>query len=131
MKISIFLLCLFGFGIVSCSNDFPTESNLSMIEDVITSDFEVNKMVSNIQNSFSQGSTRGLESEKLIYPDNFGGMYVNEKGELVVLVSEKITENVRKSYVLRAGSDKFIIKSCEYSYNELNEVKSKLDKFFR
>lgn len=130
MRISVFLLCLFGFSMISCSNDFPTESNLSAVEDVITSDFEVNKMINNIQNSFSQGSTRGLESGELIYPDNFGGMYVNEQGELVVLVSEEITENVRSSYVLRAGSDKFIIKSCEYSYNELSEVKSKLDEFF-
>ena len=75
MRISVFLLCLFGFGMVSCSNDFPIESKLSVKESVITSDLEVNRMVSNIQNSFSQGSTRGVESGELIYPENFGGMY--------------------------------------------------------
>lgn len=130
MRISVFLLCLFGFGMVSCSNDFPIESKLSVKESVITSDLEVNRMVSNIQNSFSQGSTRGVESGELIYPENFGGMYINDKGELVVLVSEEVTEAVKASYALRAGSDKFNIESCEYSYNELNKVKSELDKFF-
>lgn len=60
------------------------------------------------------------------YPEYYGGSYVNEEGQLVVLTTNV---NESKAEVKRLKSklaNDVIYKDCKYSYNELNEIVAQL-----
>ena len=74
-----------------------------------------------------------FENEKTIYPDNFGGSYVNENNELVVqivnnLKAKKLKYNSAKKEITL---DNDIIKEVvNYSYNDLTEVNDAIINYF-
>lgn len=84
--------------------------------------------VRNLNQSFNNTTTRSLET---IYPDYYGGMYANENGELVILVTEGSDNAYQKDLSQRCRSNNFIIEQCKYSYNELFDVIKKLEAFQR
>lgn len=60
-------------------------------------------------------------SGKAVYDDCFGGAYLNDNGELVVLLSGNTYANrvLVKEYTENPDA---ITKTCRYPYNELNSV---------
>jgi len=75
-----------------------------------------------LMNSFPQSRATG---EK-IYPDYYGGSYINEKEQLIVYVTDL-------SFVPLVASadnnDTVIYQVCEYSYNELNDVMDTINEY--
>lgn len=69
------------------------------------------------ENSFRSQAAAG----KAKYDDCFGGAYLNENGELVVLLTSDTAEN-RKRIREYTGNPGIITESCKFSYNELTEV---------
>lgn len=71
-------------------------------------------------------------TQEQVYDDNYGGAYIDEKGELVVLLVENSAEEIG---VIQADTGNTSIKtvSCEYSYNDLvlviNQINDNLDFF--
>lgn len=63
------------------------------------------------------------------YPDYFGGATIAEDGHLIVHIKGD-TIAAKIDLASRSGSNDFTINSCEYSLNELTELKSKLDEYF-
>lgn len=55
------------------------------------------------------------------YEESYGGAYINENGELVVLLTENVDKN-RRMIQEYTEDDSIITKTCFYSYNELMEV---------
>lgn len=116
-----------GLSMISCSNDTLVE-RISYVKENPT--LSVDEMITNLNNSFIVSTTRGTENEIVSYPSNYGGMYINGEGILVILVTGNLDTEVKDSYALKIGSGGFLMKTCEYSYNELDMLRSKLEDFF-
>lgn len=76
----------------------------------------------NLMNSFPQQRSTG---EK-IYPDYYGGSYINDEGKLVVYVKDMVSEPTVRAAVNSGGA---IYQECDYSYNELNAVMDKINAY--
>lgn len=63
---------------------------------------------------------------KVRYDDCFGGAYLNEVGELVVLLTSDTYEN-RKMVSEYTGNADIATEPCKFSYNELTEVISTIN----
>nr|WP_129729824.1 hypothetical protein [Parabacteroides goldsteinii] len=63
------------------------------------------------------------------YPDFYGGYYHDVDGKLVVLVVRG-SVNYEKDLEKRVGSNNFMTKECDYSYNELLLVNGEITDFF-
>ena len=61
-----------------------------------------------------------------LYDECYGGAYVNDRMELVVLLAENTPENQARVREY-TGYEDIIIESCEYSRNELHCVKNRLN----
>ena len=61
--------------------------------------------------------------ENPVYPDYYGGTYVNGNGKLVVLIT-KDTATTRSANEALAQLDKhnIIVQHCEHSYNQLKQI---------
>ena len=80
----------------------------------------------NIDESF-MGKTRSIEDA--IYPNYYGGSYIDDKGGLVILSTDNV-DSVVEDLKLRAKSSNFKVEECEYSLNELQSLNKKLGDFF-
>ena len=80
---------------------------------------ELLKYTNNFSNSFAS-STRSND-EKIIYPDYFGGMYVNDERKITVLVKSN-EKSVFSDLTQRMGTNSYIVEKCDFSYNELQEL---------
>ena len=86
----------------------------------------IDEVCENLESSFKV-ITRGGDNE-IVYPENYGGAFI-ENGKLVALIKGGVTSDVEKEYFNRAKSA-IILRSCEYSYNELKLLKDKIGNFF-
>ncbi len=127
MKKFVYLLCMCGVSMMSCSNETLVDSTSVIQQDSVLS---VDEMIVNLNSSFVVSTTRGSENEIVAYPSDYGGMYINKEGKLVILVAGDLNKDVKSSYALRAGSSGFLMEACEYSYNELETLRSELEIFF-
>lgn len=74
-------------------------------------------LANNLLASFSNNVTRNAE---LNYPNYYGGMFFDEKGQLNILSVSENPDKYREEFIQRCQGDNFILKSCKYSLNELN-----------
>ena len=104
-------------------NDFPVLS--------------ASEILNNLGNSFKNISEDSAEMQMqsanvegdLVYPDYYGVVYLDEDGNVIVLVKgepEGFAEEFRK----RTRSCNVIVHSCEYSYNELVTLVDSLNAIF-
>lgn len=75
---------------------------------------------SNLKKSFNV-ATRSVDG-RVVYPDYYGGRYVNEEGKLVILVKGNDITTYRNDLRMRCNGDGFEIKPCVYSYNYLIDL---------
>ena len=64
-----------------------------------------------------------------VYPDYYGGGYVDDEDHVVVFVKGK-PEDFVDEFQQRAGSKDVIVLSCEYSYNEMVALVDSLNILF-
>jgi streptogrisin B len=76
----------------------------------------------NLMNSFPMSRETGRK----IYPDYYGGSFINDEDKLVVYVT-----NMDNVLALGAvlDSDDVVFQICEYSYNELNTIMDELNAY--
>lgn len=135
MKKVLFLLFVLGTLFVSCSDELEVVNGGTALESrAVSSDFsdvsfpmEANLAYSRLLDSFRENVSRSFDDRGLLYPDYYGGSYIDD-GKLVVNVcnGNELTINKLRSM---AQSDDVIIRSCKYSYNYLLDVMSKIRKF--
>lgn len=112
------LLGILPIFFFSCTNkDKLISSNLKMdstldVKDALIEE-DALKIYETLNTSFN--STR---SGNEIYPENYGGNYLDENGDFVVLVVEN-QKDLKSSLIIPDGA---IIKYCKYSYQELLDV---------
>lgn len=122
-KVMLIVLC-FTLSVM-CVPNKPEE--IVALEDVIDVDnidldFEVKQLESieqyrDILDSFNEQEKARISGEQ-IYDDNFGGAYIDDEGELVVLLVEEEPSDVNQ-IKLAANAEVLQTQDCEYSYNEL------------
>lgn len=96
-------------------------------------------------NSFSENNTKSLalhdklmnyfsedwmerESDPNMYPDYYGGSFINNDGILVVTVTRN-TDNVKELLKEALETDNFKVESVKYSYKEMLKVMDSIDEF--
>lgn len=112
----------------ACSSDEPYAEIDQRSKQIATrsTELEISDVVRNLNQSFGNTMTKSLET---VYPDYYGGVYVNENGELVILVTEGSDNAYQKDLSQRCRSNNFITKQCKYSYNELFNIIKRLEAF--
>ena len=70
--------------------------------------------------SFNENNNTRNISEQ-IYDDNYGGAYIDEEGNLIVLQVNPSSQSVRQTKTITSNNDLTIL-DCEYSFNELISV---------
>lgn len=70
-------------------------------------------------NSFPQSKTTG----KKLYPDYYGGSYINDEGKLVIYVTDN------SAVPMLFNNDNVIYEICNYSYNELTNIMNQINEF--
>lgn len=135
MKKAFFLLFVLGALTVSCSDELEFVNGDTALESrSVFSDFadvsfpmEANLAYSRLLESFREDVSRSLDDRELLYPDYYGGSYIDD-GKLVVNVcngDELVVGKLRNM----AQSDDVIIRPCKYSYNYLLDIMSKIREF--
>lgn len=110
-----------GFVMFSCSDELEFVNGDTALESrSVFSDFadvsfsmEANLAYSRLLESFREDVSRSLDDRELLYPDYYGGSYIDD-GKLVVNVcngDELVVGKLRNM----AQSDDVIIRPCKYS----------------
>lgn len=121
------LLCLTlaVLSIVYVSADDRTEvneSNLSFEERQSNSVNANNAMMDYFLDS-SEVKIRSVDFRiSDYYPDYYGGSYIDENGDLVVLIADKDTQTSTEWSVVSEIADDPIVVNCEYSYSDLENI---------
>lgn len=120
------LLCLlFSASLFSCSDELQKESDNSTRDLGVVTAFQASL---NLENSFITTRSSG-QAEK--YPNYYGGGYISDKDELVVLVRQGFNkESVKTEIQNRSKSSSIVIKECNYSFNDLMELNDNLSKLY-
>jgi streptogrisin B len=95
-------------------------------------DAEAAESKSALQYDKLMDSFEKTETDELIYPDYYGGAYINDNGNLVVCaVAENAKEQkaALKSIQEDVGSSDFEVKYVTYSYNALEEMMELLNEY--
>lgn len=73
-------------------------------------------------------SSFGFEDSLLdiVYPDNYGGAYIDDNGTLVVLSTDDVSSR-GNSKIESALSGSYVVDTVEHSYNELIALKEAID----
>lgn len=120
------LLVLIPMGLVSCSEDEVLTETGTQSEPALQVNTEEKALEthSKLIEGFKQSATRG---ETSIYPDYYGGCFINDQKQLVVLTKNEGGQAQMMSMAANAGN--LVFKPCEYSYNYLNQVMDELNDY--
>lgn len=117
------LLVLIPMELISCSeNEVLTEVN-AQSEPALQVNTEEKALETHAKliAGFKQAAARGATS---IYPDYYGGCFINDQKQLVVLATNESGQAQIKSMTENAGN--LVFKPCKFSYNYLNQVMDEL-----
>lgn len=127
------------FLIVSCSSEFDhsyvisSEKNVSQAVEPVNFDgqFEANQLNDCLLNKISATLTTRSSGENIkVYPDYYGGSFIEKNGTLRLLIREDLMSSaIRDIETLNLdGQIRFV--PCSYSYNELSSIMEQLDALF-
>ena len=132
MKHSVFLFATLLSVIACTSEDVCMNTEMQTeYEDAISNNemYRIAKEQSAAYNHYQHimelmgAQTRnGILDDVVVYPDYYGGAYINDDNKLVMLVKEEFATTRAASNLTSQISDEVIVDECEYSYNELQEV---------
>lgn len=112
---SLFILIFF-----SCQKKIDDPSTTDQ-DEMIQKAYEACHILSSFKETFVCNVTRS--SSGVIYPTYFGGTYLDEDKNPVILTTDMTKQGVIKKL---AGSDAVIVKPCVYSYNYLHDIDNKI-----
>ncbi len=115
------------FTIVLCTAvcAFADSTSEEVIENVVQRQEEALRDNTNLVNYFSETYGNKSRNDYEIedsFPYYYGGSYINNFGELVVLVTETGMRSKSSLDIIADVADDPIIESCAYSYSELDAV---------
>lgn len=119
-----------GF-VVACSSDLLEEtdknSNFKIENSLMPEAGMQSEAYESYETLMGLLATQTRSSDKSTsYPDYYGGTYVNEEGQLVVLTTSVNESKAGVKQLKSKLANNVIYKDCKYSYNELNEIVAQL-----
>ena len=108
----------------SCNNDLEQDKNASVEAQQVQNGQEVSLQENayadylELMKSLNSSPTRSMSTAEI--PAYYGGCYINDDGNLVVLVKKGEGVSVLKTRAALSRST--IYESCQYSYKELQQV---------
>lgn len=118
--------------IVSCDNEksnnrVSDNEKISIEEEQVKSSIaakEARELMQVIENE------PGTRSSGSAYPDYFGGIYLDDNFDLVLVIVDDNPEKYRSMAETKVKNVKLNLQKGEFSMNELKEIQGKLDDFF-
>ena len=112
----------------SCKAQHRGEANEAEVElSAETVPDKTMQLYENLMASFSD-DWEEVEPAPEAYPAYYGGVFISNDGQLVVMMTEDNEAN-RADINARIGSSNFETEVCEYSYREMMEVMNRIDSF--
>ena len=128
MKKFLFYVVLFGTLIISsCSDDLPVSEPDVVENGIVSADISFRK-AQDLFDSFRPKVTRGEESRLIEYPENYGGCYIDEEGELHVYITTDFVQT-QSDFKTVIGTDGVKYEKCLYSRNELMNLKRQISEY--
>lgn len=106
----------------ACSDVLDEPSN-----EVVNSEKSSYDLAVKLLDSFKNSVSRSLDDD-LVYPDYYGGMYIDEFGDLNVLVKDEVS-STRSVVTNIIDSENVVLHPCLYSYSELLYVLKCIDTY--
>lgn len=136
MKNYLFIFIILSLFIVSCTSDemifmenqdFTLQTRTTPVEEI--EELEVSDGALDLLKVYDSFTAKVFRSsDKVLFPDYYGGAYVNDKGKLIILVTEK-PGYYKQIFREILGHKDFLVHKCNYSYNELNNCMNEIDEY--
>lgn len=130
MKKFFYLMMIAVLGLMTAcsSDDLLTDNHPDLKnENAKLDENAILKFTNNLNSSF-YSLTRSGETEP-VYPDYYGGLYVDDNRDIIVL-SKDDDAFVRSDLTNRMATDCYIVKECDFSYNELQSIFGEITEFW-
>lgn len=131
---SYILLTMFMVGLTACNPQSNKKNenqkyneNSGIINSETTQNIDVIKLHEKLMSSFSNDWIE-RESDPELYPDYYGGSFVDNNGNFVIAVTGNIDKN-RKLLTDILETSNFKIETVRYSYREMMRVMDDIDNF--
>lgn len=120
------LVLLLSLCFLGCTEKTLNDSSEQQNEYPVLSAGDI---LNNLGSSFKTQTRSGISEPDFIYPDYYGGGYLDVDGNVVVLVKGSKDEYVGE-FQRRTLSSNVVVKECLYSYNELVQFNELITKKF-
>ena len=118
------LLTLVPMGLLSCTSISTKVSTQNEPTSQVNTEAKALETLSKLIEGLKQSAIRGATS---IYPDYYGGCFINDQKQLVVLVTDENGQAQIKSMTENAGN--LVLKPCKFSYNQLKQAMDELNDY--
>ena len=118
------LLALVPMGLLSCMRVSTKVGTQNELSSQVNTEAKALETLSKLIEGFKQTAARGAAT---IYPDYYGGCFINNQEELVVLVTDESGQAQIKSMTENAGN--LVFKPCKFSYNQLKQAMDELNDY--
>lgn len=112
-----FFLCMLLFVASTAFNSCTKSLENGTDSEKSINEIDTKTLSGNLKKSF-KSMARSTDG-RIIYPEYYGGCYLNQSNKLVILVSGNNVNAYKKDLIKRCGGDGFEIKTCSFSYNYL------------
>lgn len=124
-KIAYIALSILTVLFIGCTDEL-NDTSITQNDAGNQSYFELSSKSNALGNEIESSIVTKSRSGEDVYPNYFGGLYIDNTGHLVVLAKGNMTD-VKSSVYSVTNSDIIKFIPCEYSYQELLDVISMLD----
>lgn len=111
------LLTLVPMGLLSCASVSTKVSTQNELSSQVNTEAKALETHAKLIEGFKRTAAHDSAT---IYPDYYGGCFINDQKQLVVLTTNESGQAQIKS--MTANASNLIFKPCEFSYNYLNQV---------
>lgn len=118
--ISLFFILVCGVSCISSSTSNEERIRVSDHEEAIIKNQAAARILDKYKYSYWE---LVLSSPRVTYPSYFGGMYIDNMDNPIILTTDMSKENLIKQF---AGSDKVVVKQCTYSYRDLLDIEERV-----
>lgn len=115
--LALILIC------ISCCNLQKTIHGNHITEKALTKNRVASKILRDFSQTYMVPPSGNSTCTKPIYPNYFGGQYINNCNKAVIYITDK---KYKKKILERTGNNKVLIRTCKHSYNSLDSLMEQL-----
>lgn len=130
IAVGVVTSCSENENIEAVPDNFPIERGTDVFyeEADASSQQAANEIYNDLIESFIKTETRST-GINFTYPDYYGGAYIDNKGDLTVLIKEGVAQTKAAIPNMLNGNNKVNYKICKYSFKELLSIKDLISNY--